>query len=81
MKTLDSVLLSLAIGFFIIGVHQLFLFSKDGNFMQGVLASYWIFMLCSLLLIAFRYRKTKTLPPTKNENPKKATKQSFKQKK
>ena len=59
MKIIDIIILSLAVGFFIIGVHQLFIFSEGGNLGQGLMASYWIFMLSSLLLIWFKFRRNK----------------------
>ena len=49
MKLLDTLLLSLSAGFFIIGVHQLIT--------VGLPQAYWIFMLSTVLLIAYQIRK------------------------
>jgi 4-hydroxybenzoate polyprenyltransferase len=49
MKLLDAILLSLAAGFFIIGVHQLIT--------VGLAQAYWIFMLSTVLLIWYQIRK------------------------
>ena len=49
MKLLDIILLSLAAGFFIIGVHQLITI--------GLAQAYWVFMLSTVLLIWYQIRK------------------------
>lgn len=49
MKLLDAIILSLAAGFFIIGVHQ--------TITVGLMYSYWLLMLSLLLLYFFQYRK------------------------
>ncbi|TAD99305.1 MAG: hypothetical protein EAZ97_08985 [Bacteroidetes bacterium] len=52
MKLINVVLLSSAVSFLAMGMHQLFL--------HGILASYWLFMLVFALLMVYRYK-------TKNE--------------
>lgn len=54
MRLFDTILLSLAIGFFIIGVLQLMT--------VGMLNSYWIFMLSIILLGWYQLRKKKSRP-------------------
>ncbi|MCC5946718.1 MAG: hypothetical protein JJT94_17430 [Bernardetiaceae bacterium] len=61
MKLLDIVLLSFALVFFVIGLHQLFV--------NGIEASYPIFMLSILLLLVLNYFKRKA----KNEDKKSDT--------
>jgi len=64
MKLLDTILLSLAAGFFIIGVHQLITL--------GLTQAYWIFMLSTVLLIWYQIRKKsqKEHLQNLNNNPK-----------
>lgn len=64
MKLLDTILLSLAAGFFIIGVHQLIT--------VGLAHAYWIFMLSTVLLIWYQIRKKsqKEYLQNLNNNPK-----------
>lgn len=50
MKLLDAILLSLSVGFLIIGIHQIMTI--------GFAGSYWLIMLSCLLLYAYSYRKT-----------------------
>ncbi len=45
----DMILFSLAVAFTIIGIHQ--------SMVNGIAASYWIFMLVFSALIAYNYRK------------------------
>ena len=52
MKLLDTILFSLAVALFIIGVHQ--------TFTVGLLESYWIFMICIGLLFTYKLRKRAT---------------------
>ncbi len=49
MKLLDTIILSLAAGLFIIGVHQTMKF--------GIMYSYWIIMLSVALLLWYNLRK------------------------
>lgn len=58
MKLFDTIILSLAAGFFIIGVHQLITI--------GLAQAYWIFMLLTILLIWYQIRKK-----SRKENPQK----------
>lgn len=51
MKLLDTIILSLAAGFFIIGVHQ--------TITVGIMYSYWIIMLSVALLLWYNLRKHK----------------------
>jgi membrane protein implicated in regulation of membrane protease activity len=51
MKTSDIIILSVAVAFFVIGVHQLMLF--------GWQQAYWIFMLTVALLFWYKLRKDK----------------------
>jgi len=59
IKLADSLILSGAVGLFIIGVHQLFVFSEQHGVQGGVMASYWIFMLVAALLMWLKFRKDK----------------------
>lgn len=49
MKLFDVIIFSLAVVLFIIGVHQ--------TIMVGFSYSYWLFMLCTGLLLWYNYRK------------------------
>ena len=49
MKLADAILLSLAVGFFIIGVHQ--------TITYGLSYSYWLLMVSTGLLFWYQYRK------------------------
>ncbi|CAN5456750.1 hypothetical protein BH23BAC1_BH23BAC1_02300 [soil metagenome] len=51
MKIFNTVILSLAIGFLIIGIHQ--------SLTVGFEASYWIFMISLSLILWFKIRKNK----------------------
>lgn len=51
MKLLDTLIISLAAGTFIIGVHQTMKF--------GIMYSYWIIMISVALLLWFNLRKQK----------------------
>ena len=67
MKLVDSILLSLAVAFFIIGVHQ--------GFTVGLAPSYWLFMLSTGLWLAFAVRRRSssdkpTVLPTKKQSAK-----------
>lgn len=55
MKIFDTVILSIAIGFLIIGIHQ--------SFTVGFEASYWIFMITLALLLWFKIRRNKEAEP------------------
>ncbi len=59
IKLLDSLIFSGAVALFIIGVHQLFMFSEARGVKDGIMASYWIFMLVAALLMWFKFRKDK----------------------
>ena len=65
MKLTDTILFSLAVALFIIGVHQ--------TFTVGLIESYWLFMFCLGLLFVYQLRKkpeTKSsLPPSANDGP------------
>lgn len=52
MKLVDSLVFSLAVALFIIGVHQTFTIGLGG--------SYWIFMLCIGFLLIYKVRKDKS---------------------
>lgn len=49
MKLLDTIILSISVALFIIGVHQIMV--------AGAANSYWILMLSVGLLILYRYRR------------------------
>lgn len=49
MKLINAILLSLAVGFFIIGVHQ--------SMTVGIMQSYFIFMIAVALLFAYQLKK------------------------
>ncbi len=69
LKLVDSLIFSGAVGLFVIGVHQLFVFSEARGVQDGVLASYWIFMIVAALLMWFKFRKDKEkkkTPPNNN---------------
>lgn len=51
MKLLDSIIISLAVVLFIIGVHQTFYF--------GIAASYWLFMLSLSLVLYLKLNRAK----------------------
>ncbi|MBD0255122.1 MAG: hypothetical protein ICV83_05340 [Cytophagales bacterium] len=59
MKLIDIILLSLAAGFFIIGVHQLVVITNNENLNVGLAQSYWVFMLSVTLFLVFQLRKKK----------------------
>ena len=66
MKLIDAILLSLSVGFFIIGLHQI----MHLGFQNG----YWAVMLSTVLFFALIYRKTssqKTINDPKTMKPKK----------
>jgi hypothetical protein len=50
-NALQYILLSLSVGFLIIGIHQ--------TMTNGLAYSYWIFMLSVSLLLLYKYRKKK----------------------
>ncbi len=52
MKLQTILLFSIAVTLFIIGLHQLIT--------VGLAASYWIFMLCLIMLFLYQYQKSKT---------------------
>lgn len=60
MKLLDTILLSLSAGFFIIGVHQIIT--------VGLVQAYWIFMLSTVLLIGYQIRKKRQKEHLQNLN-------------
>ncbi len=49
MKLLDSIILSLVVVLFVVGIHQ--------TFVAGFIQSYWIFMLMLVLLYWYQLRK------------------------
>ena len=51
MKLVDTIILSLTVVIFVIGVHQ--------TITVGLMYSYWIFMFSIVLLLIFKYRKGK----------------------
>jgi hypothetical protein len=51
MKLAESILLSLSVAFFIIGVHQ--------TFVLGIVQSYWLFMLSVSMLLLLKLTKGK----------------------
>jgi len=62
MKLPETILLSLAVAFLIIGVHQ--------TFTVGILQSYWIFMFSIALLLIFKWRRNKDIPHQPSAMPK-----------
>lgn len=54
MKLIDSMLLSAAVGFLIIGVHRIFVDGKNSFY-----NNYWIFMLMLICLYVFSWRRKK----------------------
>ncbi len=51
MKLVDTIILSLTVVIFVIGVHQ--------TITVGLMYSYWIFMFSIVLLLILKYRKGK----------------------
>ena len=58
-KLVDTLILSASVALFMIGVHQLFVFSEVRGLRDGVMASYWIFMLVAALIMWLKTRKDK----------------------
>jgi hypothetical protein len=58
-KLVDTLILSASVALFMIGVHQLFVFSQARGVKDGVMASYWIFMLVAALIMWLKTRKDK----------------------
>ena len=58
-KLIDTLILSASMALFMIGVHQLFMFSEVRGLKDGVMASYWIFMLVAALVMWLKTRKDK----------------------
>ena len=69
MKLTDIILLSLAAGFFIIGVHQLVVITNNQNLNVGLAQSYWVFMLSVSLFLIFQLRKKKQEAAQKADSP------------
>ena len=65
MKLVDTIIISLAVGFCLIGFHQ--------TYQNGFFNNYWIFMLTIILLSIFQFR-TKNREQ-KEQEKEKATKQ------
>lgn len=59
MRLAESVLLSISVAFFIIGVSQ--------AMRNSFVGSYWVFMLSILCLLALRLVRAKTQPETQQE--------------
>ncbi len=59
MKMFDTILLSLAAGIFIIGIHQ--------TMKWGLVYSYWIIMLSVAILLWYNLRKQKRKQDTQNK--------------
>lgn len=70
MNITGSILLSLSVVCLIIGIHQLMV--------NGLMASYWIFMLCVSLLLLYKMNVSKALEQGKPT--KKAPKKQLKKK-
>lgn len=68
MKLVDSILFSLAVAFFIIGVHQFIIIGMSQTFTDGFIQSYWLFMLTSVLLLFYNIRKKKHKVAEKESN-------------
>lgn len=71
MEGFNTILLSAAVAFLLIGIHQ--------SFFYGVAASYWLFMICGLLLLWIQLRKkranaTTSSPLAQQEKKKKDSK-------
>ena len=67
MKLIDSMLLSAAVGFLMIGVHRIFIDGKNSFY-----NNYWIFMLMLLCLYIVSWRRRKreeNQPKTPINNP------------
>jgi len=64
-KLIDTIIISLAVGFCLIGFHQ--------TFKNGFFENYWIFMLTIILLSIFQFRKKNqaTAPDNKQVKNKK----------
>lgn len=77
IKLADSLILSGAVGLFMIGVHQLFIFSEVHGVQGGIMASYWIFMLVAALLMWLKFRRDKEKKTTPDKTTVK-TKQKIK---
>lgn len=58
-KLVDTLILSAAVALFMIGVHQLFVFSEVRGVQDGIMASYWIFMLVAALVMWLKTRRDK----------------------
>jgi len=58
MKLFDTILLSLIVFLFVVGVHQ--------TFVAGFVQSYWIFMIMLSLLYWFQLRKKPKKEPVEN---------------
>lgn len=59
MKLFDTILLSLSVACLIIGVHQLIVITNNTSFAQGLLHSYWLFMLTLVLFLYYNLRKNR----------------------
>ena len=59
MKLTDVIILTLSIGFLLIGIHQ--------SMLVGVINSYWIFMISISLLLLYRLRKKKNSDTSKDQ--------------
>lgn len=59
MRLFDVVLLSLSVGFFIIGIHQ--------SYIYGLGSAYWIFMVVLSLILWVKVRNNKTVESSKNK--------------
>jgi hypothetical protein len=55
----DILIFSSAVALFIIGVHQLFMFSEARGLQDGIMASYWLFMVVAALIFWLKFRKGK----------------------
>ncbi len=59
MKLIDTILLSLSVAFLIIGVHQLIVITNNQSFADGLMQSYWLFMLTLVLFLYYRIRRNR----------------------
>lgn len=60
MRLTETILFSLSVALFIIGVHQIFT--------VGLSESYWIIMLSFLFLLIYKWKKEKALPESIQKN-------------
>ena len=62
MKLTDIIILSVAIAFFMIGVHQFFVLYQGTpqSLLSTVMGTYWIFMLVAILVLMLKLRRDRS---------------------